>query len=64
MQRIDKCIFKALTMGNLIYIIAIILVVFWATGFFIYNVDAPIHFLLVFAVITLILGSIKEDQSP
>jgi hypothetical protein len=38
-------------MSNLLYTIAIILVIFWAIGFFAYSAGSIIHILLVIAVI-------------
>lgn len=46
-------------MGNILYTIAIILVVFWAIGFLGYNVGGLIHILLVIALIAIILRVIK-----
>lgn len=42
-------------MGNLLYIIAVILIIIWALGFFAYNVGGVIHILLVIAIIAVIL---------
>ncbi|MBC8006054.1 MAG: lmo0937 family membrane protein, partial [Verrucomicrobia bacterium] len=37
-------------MGNLLYAIAVILIIIWALGFFAYNVGSVIHILLVIAI--------------
>lgn len=42
-------------MGNILYIIAVILVIFWAIGLFAYSVGAIIHILLVLAIISIVL---------
>lgn len=42
-------------MRNLLYIIAVILVIGWAFGFFVYSTGGLIHILLVIAVITILL---------
>jgi len=42
-------------MGNLLYLIAIIMVVAWAVGFFVYAASSLIHVLLVMAFITVLL---------
>ena len=42
-------------MGNLLYGIAVVLVIFWAIGFIGYNVGGIIHILLVIAIIAVIL---------
>jgi hypothetical protein len=46
-------------MDNLLYILAVILVIAWAIGFFAYSVGAVIHILLVLAVIAIILRLIR-----
>jgi hypothetical protein len=46
-------------MGNLLYVIAVILIIGWAIGFFAYNLGAIIHILLVIAIISIILRVIQ-----
>lgn len=46
-------------MGNLLYILAVILVLGWAIGFFVYSAPGVIHILLVIALIAVILRVIK-----
>jgi len=46
-------------MGNLLYLIAVILVVAWAIGFLAYGVGGIIHILLVMAVIAILLKVIS-----
>jgi hypothetical protein len=46
-------------MSNLLYTIAVILVIFWAIGFFAYSAGAIIHILLVIAVIAILFRLIK-----
>ncbi|RTY65045.1 lmo0937 family membrane protein [Flavobacterium sp. GSP27] len=46
-------------MSNLLYTIAVILIIFWAVGFFAYSAGSIIHILLVIAVIAVILRLIK-----
>ena len=41
-------------MRSLLYLIAVILVIGWAFGFFVYNVGGLIHILLVIAVIAIL----------
>jgi hypothetical protein len=62
----DYCIkpnkpnFKKLrVMGNLLYIIAVILVIAWAIGFFAYSTGGIIHILLVIALIAVIFRVIQ-----
>jgi len=49
-------------MGNLLYLIALILVIAWAVGFFAYSAGAIIHILLVIAVIAILLRVIRGDK--
>jgi hypothetical protein len=46
-------------MSNLLYIVAVILVIFWAIGFFTYSAGGIIHVLLVIALIAVILRIIQ-----
>jgi len=49
-------------MGNLLYIIAVILIIGWAIGFFAYSVGSIIHILLVIAIIAIILRIIQGKK--
>lgn len=49
-------------MGNLLYVIAVILVLFWAIGFFAYSAGAIIHLLLVIAVVAVLLRVIQGNK--
>lgn len=40
---------------NILYVFAIILVVFWAIGYFIFDASSTIHVLLVLAVIACVM---------
>lgn len=42
-------------MGNILYAIAVVLVIIWAIGFLGYNAGGLIHILLVIALIAVIL---------
>ncbi|MEO6167950.1 MAG: lmo0937 family membrane protein [Chitinophagales bacterium] len=46
-------------MGNLLYIIAVILIIGWALGFFVYSAGSIIHVLLVIAVIAILIRVIR-----
>lgn len=46
-------------MGNLLYIIAVILIIGWAIGFIGFNVGGLIHILLVIALIAIVLRLIQ-----
>ncbi|MFL9832155.1 lmo0937 family membrane protein [Flavobacterium sp. ARAG 55.4] len=46
-------------MGNLLYLVAVLLVIFWALGFFVYSIGSLIHILLVIAVIAVLMRIIS-----
>lgn len=50
-------------MGNLLYLIAVGLIIFWAIGFFAYSAGGIIHILLVIAVISIILRIIQGKSA-
>ncbi|HMC85263.1 MAG TPA: lmo0937 family membrane protein [Chitinophagaceae bacterium] len=47
-------------MGNLLYVIAVILVIAWAIGFFALHAGGIIHILLVIAVIAVIFKALNR----
>jgi hypothetical protein len=47
-------------MRGLLYIIAVILIIGWAFGFFYYSAGGIIHVLLVIAIVALLLGLIRR----
>ena len=47
-------------MGNLLYVIAVILIIGWAIGFLGYAASGLIHILLVIAVILILLKVIRR----
>ncbi len=50
-------------MNSLLYVIAVILIIGWAIGFFFTTVGSLIHILLVIAVIALLLGIIRRPTA-
>lgn len=46
-------------MGNLLYLIAVILVIAWLIGMFGYNQGGIIHILLVIAIVAVLLRVIR-----
>lgn len=50
---------KIKIMGNLLYIIAVVLIIAWAIGFFAYSAGGIIHILLVIAVIAVLIRVIQ-----
>jgi hypothetical protein len=49
-------------MSNILYTVALILIVFWAIGFFAYNLGSVIHILLVIAIIAILLRLIQGKK--
>lgn len=47
-------------MRSILYLVAVVLVVGWILGFFVYSAPALIHILLVIAVVSLLLGVIRR----
>lgn len=50
------------TMGNLLYIIAVVLIIIWAIGYLGYHSGGLIHILLVIALIAVILRVIQGKK--
>lgn len=46
-------------MRSILYVIAVILVIGWLLGVFVYSVGSLIHILLIFAVISILISLIK-----
>jgi hypothetical protein len=46
-------------MSNLLYIVAVVLIIAWAIGYFAYSAGGLIHILLVIALIAVILRVIR-----
>jgi len=49
-------------MGNLLYIVAVVLIIVWAVGLFAYSAGGIIHILLVIAVIAIVLRVIQGNK--
>lgn len=49
-------------MRNIIYALALVLVLLWALGYFVYNSGSTIHLLLVLALIAIILKQINGKE--
>lgn len=49
-------------MGNLLYLVAVILIIMWAIGFFAYSAGSIIHVLLVIAIIAILLRVISGER--
>lgn len=54
--------FKKYNMNNLLYLIAVILIIGWAIGVFAYSAGGIIHILLVIAIIAILFKVIRGDR--
>ena len=50
-------------MGNLLYVVAVILIIAWAIGFIGYSMGGLIHILLVIAVIAILIRVIQGRRA-
>jgi len=46
-------------MRGILYTIAVLLIIFWAIGFFVYSAGALIHLLLIIALVSVLLSVIR-----
>jgi hypothetical protein len=51
-------------MGNLLYVIAVILFIGWLIGFFAFSAGSLIHILLVIAIIAVLFNLISGSRTP
>lgn len=49
-------------MSNILYLLAVFLIIFWAIGFFAYQASGLIHILLVIAMIAIILRVLRGSD--
>jgi hypothetical protein len=61
-QRLNKIpyLLKKKFMSGLLYLIAVILIIGWLLGVFVYSLGGLIHVLIVLALISLVLGIIRR----
>lgn len=50
-------------MGNLLYLIAVVLIIFWLLGYFVYPAGNLIHILLVIAIIAILFRVIRGARN-
>lgn len=50
-------------MNSILYIVAVVLIIGWALGVFVYSLTGLIHTLLIIAIIAIILGLIKRPTA-
>lgn len=49
-------------MGNILYIVAVVLLIIWAVGFFAFNLGALIHVVLAVALISFLIKIISDRK--
>ncbi len=49
-------------MRGILYILAVILIIGWLLGVFVYSVKGLIHILLILAIVSLLLGVIRRGD--
>ncbi len=49
-------------MGNILYVIAVLLFIGWLLGFFVFHLGSVIHVLIVVAVIVLLVRIIRGEK--
>jgi hypothetical protein len=57
-------VIKTIFMGSLLYLIAVLLIIGWILGFFVFSAGGIIHVLLVLAVIAILLRLIGGSRTP
>lgn len=50
-------------MNSILYLVAFILVIAWAIGFFFMEIGSLIHILLIIALISILLGLIRRPTA-
>jgi hypothetical protein len=50
-------------MGNLLYLVAVILVIGWLVGFFVFSVGGLIHILIPIAIVAVLLRIINSGRN-
>lgn len=50
-------------MGDILYVLAVILIIGWILGAFVFNAGAIIHILLVVAIVAVLLRVIRGGRS-
>ncbi len=49
-------------MRNIVYLLALLLVIVWAIGYFVYNKDSTIHLLLLLALVVVISKQMDDKE--
>jgi len=57
-------VIKTIFMSSILYLIAVLLIIGWVLGFFVFSAGSIIHVLLVLAVIAILLRLIGGSRTP
>ncbi|MCF1715205.1 MULTISPECIES: lmo0937 family membrane protein [Flavihumibacter] len=49
-------------MRSILYLVAVVLIIGWLLGFFVYSATGLIHILLVLAVVSILLSFIRRGE--
>ena len=49
-------------MRSILYVIAVVLIIGWLLGFFVYSATGVIHILLVLAIVSILLAVIRRGD--
>jgi hypothetical protein len=49
-------------MGNILYLVAVVLIILWAVGYFGMHAGSVVHILLVIALVAVLLRIIRGDK--
>lgn len=50
-------------MGNILYIVAVVMIILWAIGFFAFSAGSIIHILLLFAIISILVKALFSNKT-
>jgi hypothetical protein len=57
-------VIKTIFMSSILYLIAVVLIIGWILGFFVFSAGSIIHVLLVLAVIAILIRLIGGSRNP
>lgn len=60
---IVPCCFKTVFMNNLLFILAVVLIIGWLLGFFVFHASGLIHVLIIIALIAIIIRVIRGKRA-
>jgi hypothetical protein len=64
MPLVLSIVIKTIFMSSILYLIAVVLIIGWILGFFVFSAGSIIHVLLVLAVIAILIRLIGGSRNP